>query len=986
MAVVRQRTEVFNRPIGVARASAGAEQVGDSIARFASNVSDMAYKQAAKQAQAAGKEAGLAIKSESISAIDPITNKPEAYKPPSNFGTIAAEAYQDIIDRRFEDSVAIELQAKGSEFAESSSSAAQYRDRMSKYVEAMYDAAGPDTSYKRYIEEAGKQYVTKTFTSLQEKERKAAAAKIKKESRLAYALKKIELNKRVKAGETSKELQQEIFDLNQFALTNFVAGNATITEVQAAQDLTYGFEALVGNANLTETYVASSDVQQGKIRAALLNPANIDAYIENEELKKFILDSLGGKATGKQIVDSLSLDEETETQIAKARDTEFLEKNPVTKDMSLSQLLALYDNQTVELKSEAVERLFLLKAEDTLTDKNIDGIINELSKPKSEIDSEGLPESVRDFVGSMNQGDITDLVTNLKGRRSALSGKALQAKNQTLENTELAVESMSEAQDLESLLESFNKAKEASQTITDAGLRNTKNEAIDAKFAELAKSLVNIDGISLEELEQINNAIFQNAESFSTKNVAASNYFDVMSQAYKIADASISRKMSAIVTAKRDNIQNEVNQTILREALFKQENGKPNSKSEQEVLTLHYYKGSAPSASQLNGSSAFKKRAANNSILPIEIDAISEGLTSGNFGEQQAAFQLFNQLTKVQQDVGGEMINRDFLRGKIDDELYSVARAATSVANFRSLLGIADESPQQIYAKMVEYNGSIDSAIKKELGVPNNQNINAIFRNSDYKLNEFDRASQLEFLDILRYNVASGTPINEDNLTKIRKEYIATLTEDNRIIGKRVGDKTHYSMDIVLNDEQQTRLYLDIIKQFEDSPEYEEYLKLTGFTKIASGMLPDGGFLGVDKLPAVITQLNKYIKFDPILDTWVGETGNRSWIVKMPATTGGYMVPMPEGTPIIVTESDYVEDESDEAGLFAYTNRLIAAKASGNKAAIAEAELRYLLKSNPERYPDTDSLLDIPEKFLINEVLLPETINSIYNEEMRDGQ
>jgi len=980
MAVVRQRTEVFNRPIGVARASAGAQQVGDSIARFASNVSDMAYKQAAKQAQAAGEEAGLAIKSESISAIDPITNKPEAYKPPSNFGTIAAEAYQDIIDRRFEDSVAIELQAKGSEFAESSSSAAQYRDRMSKYVEAMYDAAGPDTSYKRYIEEAGQQYVTKTFTSLQERERKAAAAKIKKESRLAYALKKINIDKRIKAGEISLELEQEILDLNQFALTNFVAGNATITEVQAAQDLAYGFEALIGNANLTKTYVASSDVLQGKIRAALLNPTEIDSYIADEELKKFILDSLGGKATGKQIVDSLSLDEETETQIANARDTEFLEKNPVTKDMSLSQLLALYNEQTVELKSEAVERLFLLKAEDTLTDKNIDGIINELSKPKSEILNKALPKSVHGFVDSMNQEDITDLVTNLKGRRSALSGKALQFKNETLQATELAVESMSQAKDLDSLMTSFNQAKAVSKTIPDVGVRNSKNEAIDAKFAEIAKSLVNINGISLEELEQINNAIFRNAKSFSTENDAASNYFDIMSQAYKIADASISRKMSAIVTAKRDNIQNEVNQIILDEALFKQDNGKPNSKSEQEILTLYYYKGNAPSASQLNGSDAFKKRAKNNSILPIEIDAISEGLTSGNFGEQQAAFQLFNQLTKVQQDVGGEMINRDFLRGKIDDELYSVARAATSVANFRSLLGIADESPQQIYAKMVEYNGSIDTAIKKELGIAQNQSINTIFRNSDYKLNEFDRASQLEFLDILRYNIANGTPINEDNLTKIRKEYIATLTEDNRIIGKRVGDKTHYSMDVVLNDEQQTQLYLDIARQFADSPEYEEYLKLTGFTRVAAGML------GIDKSPAMIAQLNKYIKFDPILDTWIGETGNRSWIVKMPATTGGYMVPMPEGTPIIVTESDYVEDESDETGLFAYTNRLIAAKASGNKTAIAEAELRYLLKSNPERYPDTDSLLDIPEKFLINEVLLPETINSIYNEEMRDGQ
>jgi len=250
-------------------------------------------------------------------------------------------------------------------------------------------------------------------------------------------------------------------------------------------------------------------------------------------------------------------------------------------------------------------------------------------------------------------------------------------------------------------------------------------------------------------------------------------------------------------------------------------------------------------------------------------------------------------------------------------------------------------------------------------------------------MTDFDRDSQLEFLDILRFNVASGTPLNETLLKQIRDEYKSTLIEDARVIGKRVGESTHFAIDGVLNDTQQARMYVDIIREFADSPDYEEYLKLTGFTKFVAGMNP---FSEEVKNKAISTQLNKYIKFDPIRDTWIGDTGNKSWIVKMRAETGGYMTPMPDGLPIIVSESSYLEEPSDERGLFSYKNAAIAAKASGNKVAIAETELRLLLKINPERYSTVDSLFDIPEKYGIQEMLTPEIMQKIYNEEMGDGE
>ncbi len=554
MAVIRQRTQVFNRPFGVVRGDAGGARVGEAIAEVASTVSDIAYREAARYAQETGKKAGLAIRTSDVTAIDPKTNMPVAYKPPSNFGGIAAEAYQSMIDRRFEDSVLTELQTKGAEFADKASNSAQYLELMTNYVEEMYNAGSQEaqgTFYTRYIEETGKAYVSKTFAALQEQERKAAAARLKKQSRLDYALKTIDIQKRIKAGEVSEQLGADILDLNEFALTQYVGGNATISEVTKAQELSYGFGALVANTNLTQTYVGATGVEQAQIRAALLNPTAIDQHIKDPKLQEYILTALSGEASGKQIVDALNLDAETETQIADARDTEFLENNFPTPTMTIEELNGLYKDQSPEIRSEAVERLFLMKLEPELEATNIDSVINELSKPLSQIDENNLPQSVRGLIASMDKENIDDLVDNLKSRNSALSGTAAAELNAALQTTSSFIGAMGEAKNISDLRTSYVDALQSLKGIANNTNRNSKRETIEAKFADIAKSLVNTDAISLDELEDVHNAIINNATSFDGSPEAKA-YFNVMSKAYKISDASISRKMSALESTKSE--------------------------------------------------------------------------------------------------------------------------------------------------------------------------------------------------------------------------------------------------------------------------------------------------------------------------------------------------------------------------------------------------------------------------------------------------
>ncbi len=53
MAVIRQKTQVFNQPVGVVRADAGAGQVGRAISSAASRIADLAYRDAVINAEKA---------------------------------------------------------------------------------------------------------------------------------------------------------------------------------------------------------------------------------------------------------------------------------------------------------------------------------------------------------------------------------------------------------------------------------------------------------------------------------------------------------------------------------------------------------------------------------------------------------------------------------------------------------------------------------------------------------------------------------------------------------------------------------------------------------------------------------------------------------------------------------------------------------------------------------------------------------------------
>ena len=177
MAVIRQRSQVFNQPIGVVRASTGGSEVGRAISRFANQITQTTFEIAAEDAQQRGVDAAKAIEEQGLRTFNPETGKPEAFEAPQGFGRIAAQSYQSIIDRRFEASMEDELRLKAQEIAQKYPYDANgYEKVMSEYLGSMSENA--EGKYKTFITENGGKFLASTKLNIQSRAAARARAQL----------------------------------------------------------------------------------------------------------------------------------------------------------------------------------------------------------------------------------------------------------------------------------------------------------------------------------------------------------------------------------------------------------------------------------------------------------------------------------------------------------------------------------------------------------------------------------------------------------------------------------------------------------------------------------------------------------------------------------------------------------------------------------------------------------------------------------------
>jgi len=185
MPVIREEKRFGIGPIGVARLSSpvpgtnAAGTIAESVARSADQMADMFFRRGAQVAEKKGLEAGASAAPEMIMAIDPATGAPKAYEAPRGMGVIAQEAYQRVIQTRFQAALEDEIKLKATELSVKYDGAVdRYSAAMSEYIGAMAENA--EGQFKGMIVDIGTSYLNATRTSMAldqlNKERAAAKA------------------------------------------------------------------------------------------------------------------------------------------------------------------------------------------------------------------------------------------------------------------------------------------------------------------------------------------------------------------------------------------------------------------------------------------------------------------------------------------------------------------------------------------------------------------------------------------------------------------------------------------------------------------------------------------------------------------------------------------------------------------------------------------------------------------------------------------
>ena len=171
MAVIREKQQFRNSRIGVVRMDTGESQMWQTVASAADSLTQQAFKQASVEAQNKGKEFAESVGEESLRTIDPATGKPQAFKAPTSFGTIAQAAYEETLDRRYIRTVDREIRDKANEtylkYEFDPQGVEKYSQVMEDYIGGMTKNA--DKRFEGIVRDTGAAYIASTKFNLMQK-------------------------------------------------------------------------------------------------------------------------------------------------------------------------------------------------------------------------------------------------------------------------------------------------------------------------------------------------------------------------------------------------------------------------------------------------------------------------------------------------------------------------------------------------------------------------------------------------------------------------------------------------------------------------------------------------------------------------------------------------------------------------------------------------------------------------------------------------
>ena len=174
MAVIRQRQQVFSKPIGVTRMDTGEADLWRTVKAGADQLTSIAFREGQTIAEETGREAGLGAPMNEVLGVNPESGKVEPVSAPQGFGSIARRAYEKVVDARFMDEADSRLRLKAKELASKyKRSPTEFANQMSSFIAESAEKTA-DGKYRNIILDNGKKYLSDMQINLMDQARSRA--------------------------------------------------------------------------------------------------------------------------------------------------------------------------------------------------------------------------------------------------------------------------------------------------------------------------------------------------------------------------------------------------------------------------------------------------------------------------------------------------------------------------------------------------------------------------------------------------------------------------------------------------------------------------------------------------------------------------------------------------------------------------------------------------------------------------------------------
>lgn len=957
MAVIRERREFFTKPIGVARTDAGAAQVGQSIARSAQRISQLAYDEAAKRAEKVGQETALSIGTDKIFSIDPETNNPIAYKPPQGFGGIAAEAYQDMITKRFESSVDQALKNRAAEVSASVSSSQEYFDTMTDFVGQMYNADEDQTMFSRYIKETGEQYVASTFATMRKKEQEAARKQLIRDSKLNLFLGKADLRKKVALGITGQDFDELLLSLQMGNQNLWDSGSMSVSEYTKNLEEFNAIQSLQGNSRLFSIYGSKSQRERSQIELAIQNPKYMATL--PQETRDLIGQAKMSTGVPTLLSALKSYNETAENYVESAADEAFADLNPnISASTSYSDLQFELDkiedpNIRADVASEATAVWIERSLDATVTNPDqIDKIANEL-KTSGEVDFNAIKritqsDDIATALQSLDPSQRADLAKAIEDRRSNLQ------RIQAGEDQKLEQSFRNQGRNLAGRTDIVREYNYLRTKILNSNLKNkhTILTATDEFFAQQARLRASSLNLSTSQMENVRDAV--NLGNPSGLSDGEKKAYDLFRASYVINSSAARGQMDSVIRAKQNQTTKDVNALRFASINDAVANGIYPSAPDLKEYDENNLAGMVLTMRNFDGFPHVMEGLQKGVIMPSLQRAMESSVSSFNEDDLNGTLQVFNLLTESEATtIDGTTQRVDLLRGKISDNAYAMLSAAKTIGRMDGI------NPLAALLELRTYDGNVEADIKADLEY--NGSFNGIL--AEYPMSDVYRN---EVLNVIKMRKVRGGVVNKDMIESIISDYSKGMIVDNNVVAPRIGDKTIYApanFGLDVNDIVRNRI--NLIDSLSEAAENSLLANDTPVAAMGNQVIDALGrsalsnlFLSIganvelftqgydknvemirrDRIAAGLEELNFDVKYKPIYQSF--REGTPTWEVGYVTETGHYNRIEIDGQPFLLQAN--VEDFSSKNIRNQRYNQLISLKNNNApEAEFADANLKY---------------------------------------------